>query len=293
MTQGTTPRRAAVLGRPVAHSLSPAMHRAAYAALRLDGWSYDARETDEADLARTVAACGDDSAWAGLSLTMPLKRAVVPLLAGTDPVAAATGVVNTVTWDDDRRPHGANTDVDGVERAVAAVLTPAAAPRTGLVLGGGATGVSAVAALARLGCTEVVGAVRDPARARPLLAVGVACDVAVRLVPFAGAAAAVDAADVVVSTAPAGAADVVAADLPPAGERPQVLLDVVYAPWPTALAAAWGRRGPVVDGLEMLAHQAVGQVRLMTGHAPDAAVLRAAALAERRRRAEADLLGRP
>ncbi len=293
MTEGTTPRRAAVLGRPVAHSLSPAMHRAAYAALGLDGWSYGARETDEADLARTVAACGADPAWAGLSLTMPLKRAVVPLLAGTDPVAAATRVVNTVTWDDDRRPHGANTDVDGVERAVAAVLTPGAAPRRGLVLGGGATGVSAVAALARLGCTEVVGAVRDPARARPLLAVGAACDVAVRLVPFAGAAAAVDAADVVVSTAPAGAADVVAADLPPAGDvRPQVLLDVVYAPWPTALAAAWAGRGPVVDGLEMLAHQAVGQVRLMTGRAPDAGVLRAAALAERRRRAAADPLGR-
>lgn len=280
------PRRAAVLGSPVAHSLSPAMHRAAYAALGLDGWTYEARDVVEADLPGVLGACGPG--WAGLSLTMPLKRAVLPLLDELDDVARATGVVNTVTWRGEggvREALGANTDVEGVAGALGPLL--AAAPEHGVVLGGGATAVSAVAALASLGCRRVVALVRSPERAAALREVGARSGVEVVLEPFAAAAARTADADVVVSTAPAGAADALAAQVgaDARGGHRGVLLDVVYDRWPTALAAAW--RGPVVDGFEMLVRQAVGQVRLMTGAAPSPSLLREAGLAERRRRAAA------
>ena len=85
--------RCAVLGRPIAHSLSPAMHRAAYARLELD-WTYDACEVGEQDLPAFVA--GLDDSWRGLSLTMPLKRAVLPLLDEVSPVASQVGAANTV-----------------------------------------------------------------------------------------------------------------------------------------------------------------------------------------------------
>ncbi|MEJ5944654.1 shikimate dehydrogenase [Pseudokineococcus basanitobsidens] len=286
-------RRAAVLGSPVAHSLSPAMHRAAHAALGLQGWTYEAVEVDEAGLPAFLEGCG--AAWAGLSLTMPLKRAVLPLLAHRDDVAAATGAVNTVTWvrhathdvgRAGREPVGANTDVEGVVRALGPVLTPApAGGRRGVVLGGGATAVSSVVALGRLGCPQVVAHVREPARAGALVAAGQRSGVEVELAPWAEAAAGLVAADVVVSTAPAGAADDVARSLARATATGAALLDVVYDPWPTALARAWAGRGPVVDGVEMLVHQAVAQVALMTGHRPAADVLRHAAARERRHRA--------
>ncbi|WP_299036587.1 shikimate dehydrogenase [uncultured Pseudokineococcus sp.] len=286
-------RRAAVLGSPIAHSLSPALHRAAYAQLGLPGWRYDAVDVVEADLAGFLAGCGPE--WAGLSLTMPLKRAVLPLLDDVDEVVRATGVVNTVTWEPagdggvGRRALGANTDVEGLVRALRPAVEEAGrtSDLRGAVLGGGATAVSAVAALAALGCSSVVAHVRSPARAAALVDVGARCGAQVELAPWDAAASGLAGADVVIATAPAGAADEVAAGLAP-GRTGGVLLDVVYDPSPTALGAAWAAGGPVVDGFEMLVHQAVGQVRLMTGRAPAADVLREAGLAERRRRARDD-----
>ena len=108
--------KAAVLGSPIAHSLSPVLHQAGYAALGLPGWTYTAIECDEAGLPGLLAACGPD--WAGLSLTMPLKRAVLPLLDTTDPVAAAVGGANTVVFSRGRR-QGYNTDVRGMVAAMA------------------------------------------------------------------------------------------------------------------------------------------------------------------------------
>ena len=105
------PRRAAVLGSPIAHSLSPALHAAAYAALGLDGWTYTGIECDEAGLPGLLASC--DSRWAGLSLTMPLKRAVLPLLDRTEPLAIEVGGANTVVFAWHER-HGYNTDVPGM-----------------------------------------------------------------------------------------------------------------------------------------------------------------------------------
>ncbi|MBO0821304.1 MAG: shikimate dehydrogenase, partial [Nocardiopsaceae bacterium] len=146
--------RAAVLGKPVAHSLSPFLHRAAYAALGLD-WSYETVECDEAGLPDFVTSRGPD--WAGLSLTMPLKRTVLPLLDHVDPVAAATGGANTVVFRPDGR-YGYNTDVQGITAALTeagagsagvgsadAIGAGAAGAGSVLILGAGATACSALA----------------------------------------------------------------------------------------------------------------------------------------------------
>ena len=112
------PRRAAVLGHPVAHSLSPTLHRAAYEALGLTGWRYDAVDVTEDELPAFVA--GLDASWAGLSLTMPLKQTVIPLLDHVEPLAEVVGAVNTVLFAGRGTLVGANTDVYGIVAALRA-----------------------------------------------------------------------------------------------------------------------------------------------------------------------------
>ncbi|NUS10187.1 MAG: shikimate dehydrogenase [Streptomyces sp.] len=252
-------RRAAVLGSPIAHSLSPVLHRAAYAAMGLGNWRYDRFEVDEAALPAFLAGL-DPAEWAGLSLTMPLKRAVIPLLDDITPTAASVEAVNTVVLGADGRRSGDNTDIPGLlaalyERGITTV--PSAA-----VLGAGATASSALAALARICTGEVTAYVRGPERAAEMRQWGERLGVAVRTADWAGAAAALD-APLVVATTPAGAADHLAAAVP---ERPGALFDVLYHPWPTPLAAAWAERGgTVLGGLDLLVHQAVLQVEQHTG----------------------------
>ncbi len=108
--------RVAVLGSPIAHSLSPALHCAAYAALGLTWWHYSAIECDESGLPEFLDSCGPD--WVGLSLTMPLKRAVLPLLDRSDQLVTQVGGANTVLFAAERR-LGYNTDVPGMVRALA------------------------------------------------------------------------------------------------------------------------------------------------------------------------------
>lgn len=252
-----------MLGSPIAHSLSPALHHAAYAALGLD-WRYDAIEVRPEGLAGFLDGLDDD--WAGLSLTMPLKQTVLPLLGSASDLALATGAANTVVLGDAGR-LGENTDVHGI---VAALAEPGAhRVERCVVLGGGATAASALAALAQLGDRSPVVLLRDLERAGPLRAaaerLGVT-PVVERLSPDRLADA-----QVVVSTVPRGAADALAADLP---RCRGVLLDVVYDPWPTALAQAWA--GPVVGGAVMLVHQAARQVELMTGRSAPVPAMRAA-----------------
>ncbi|MFG2719940.1 shikimate dehydrogenase [Streptomyces sp. NPDC048416] len=251
-------RRAAVLGSPIAHSLSPVLHRAAYAELGLGHWSYDRFEVDEAGLPGFVA--GLDASWAGLSLTMPLKRAIIPLLDAVSATAASVEAVNTVVFTDDGRRLGDNTDIPGMiaalgERGVTRVESAA-------VLGAGATASSALAALARICTGPVTAYVRSEARAAEMRGWGERLEVDVRTVDWSRAAEAFD-APLVVATTPAGTTDALAPAVP---ERPGTLFDVLYEPWPTALAAAWsGRAGAVVGGLDLLVHQAVLQVEQMTG----------------------------
>jgi shikimate dehydrogenase len=264
-----TRRRAAVLGHPVAHSRSPVLHRAAYSALGLD-WEYGLNDVIEDSLPAFVA--GLDATWAGLSLTMPLKQAVIPLLTDLDLVALATGAVNTVVIDDDGL-HGWNTDVHGI---VACLDEHAAPSGTGAVVGAGATARSAVAALARRGTTEVVVVARRPEAAALVLATALEVGVRVEVVGWESLVDALE-ADVVVSTVPKGVVDSAAADVAMLGGPRGCLLDVVYDPWPTPLAAAWaGAGGQVASGLDMLLHQAARQVELMTGLVPPVEAMRAA-----------------
>jgi shikimate dehydrogenase len=303
--------RAAVLGSPIAHSLSPVLHAAAYRVLGLTSWKYQAIECTEAGLPELLGGCGED--WAGLSLTMPLKRAVLPLLDQVDPQAAEVGGANTVTFAGGAR-HGHNTDVPGMIAALAEAGVRAAGPAAGrsagpaagrsagpaaglaagrcagpvdgpaLILGGGATACSALASLRGLGAADVTVAVRDPARAADLLAAAERLGMQVRLATFG------EHADrgwrLLISTVPAGAADKYAERILRATPAPLAVLDVVYHPWPTRLAAAAAKAGAIaVSGFELLLHQAGPQVELMTGLPAPLAAMRAAGLAELARRA--------
>jgi shikimate dehydrogenase len=256
------PKRAAVLGSPIGHSLSPVLHRAAYAALELDGWTYDAIECRAHDLPGRIDACarGSGGRWAGLSLTMPLKRAVLPLLDEVSDLAVAVGGANTVTFPGDGRRVGDNTDVHGIVTALSE--GGVAAPSSALVLGGGATACSALAALRELGLSKAALVVREPARAAAASCAAARLNVAVTVHTFAELPDLLS-AGLVVSTLPAGGADAYAALIAASGAA---VFDVVYAPWPTPLAAAATAAGAtVVGGLPMLVHQAVRQVELMTG----------------------------
>ncbi len=259
-------RRAAVLGHPIDHSLSPVLHRAAYAALGLD-WVYDRIDVTADALPAFLDSL--DSSWAGLSLTMPLKFDVLPLLDVVDPVAVSTGAANTVVLTGGRRT-GHNTDVDGL---VAALDEHSAGTGPAVVLGSGATARSAIAALSRRGSAHVTVYARRPEAAAGLVATAGSVGIDLEVAPWSRAAAGLG-ADVVISTVPRGAADLLGAHVPAA---PGTLLDVVYDPWPTALAVAWSQRGgEVASGLDLLLHQAVRQVRLMTGLEAPAGVMRAA-----------------
>ncbi|WP_067468917.1 shikimate dehydrogenase [Actinomadura macra] len=271
-------RRAAVLGSPIEHSLSPVLHRAAYAAMGLDAWSYDAIECGEDDLAGLLD--GLDARWAGLSLTMPLKRVALKLADSVSDLAVKVGGANTLVLRDGRR-HGDNTDVYGIVTALGEAGL--GAPGSALVLGGGATAGSALAALAGLGLEEAVLAVRTPGRAAEAAAVGERFGLAVRVVTLDRLAEHLT-TELVVSTLPGRAADAFAEPVAASGAA---LFDVVYAPWPTALASAVARAGgTVVGGFGMLLHQAARQVTLMTGR-EDVPVeaMRAAGEAELARRA--------
>lgn len=256
-----TGRRAAVLGSPIAHSLSPVLHRAAYAELGLDDWSYDRFEVDEAGLPGFVGEL--DDSWAGLSLTMPLKRAIIPLLDEVSDTAASVEAVNTVVFREDGRRVGDNTDIPGMiaalrERGVEKVESAA-------ILGAGATASSALAALARVCAGPVTAYVRSEARAEEMRGWGERLGVDVRTADWESAAEAF-AAPLVIATTPAGTTNALAAAVP---EAVGTLFDVLYDPWPTALAAAWSDRGgKVVGGLDLLVHQAVLQVEQMTGRTP-------------------------
>ena len=285
----------------MSHSLSPALHSAAYAALGLTWWRYEAIECDGAGLPALLDRCGPD--WAGLSLTMPLKRTVLPLLDRIDPLAADVGCANTVLFAAAQR-LGYNTDVAGIVRALSehgvgtGVLSAASAPSASrgaqpararpagpaLILGSGGTACAAIAALRDLGERAVAVAIRDPARAGGLLAAAERLGVAVRLRPFDASALA--GARLIISTVPAGAANVAARALAQLHPAPEVVFDVVYHPWPTALSSAGEQAGcVVVGGFDLLLHQAALQVELMTGRPAPVDAMRRAGRAELARRA--------
>ncbi len=256
--------RCAVLGSPIGHSLSPTLHRAAYAALGLD-WTYDRFDVTADGLADFVA--GLDSTWRGLSLTMPLKEAVLGL-GMVDPVARRAGAGNTLILDGaDRRVY--NTDVAGLAWAVRRVVSGPVSRVT--LLGSGATARSALVAAAELDAAAVTVLARMPAKAETLVTLGQELGVEVTVRPWG---ADLPQVDLVVSTVTAGAADLLAADV---AASARLVLDVVYTPWPTVLADTVSRAGgTVLSGLDLLVGQALRQIELMTGRTVAAEVLYAA-----------------
>jgi shikimate dehydrogenase len=271
-------RRAAVLGRPIEHSLSPVLHRAAYQALGLD-WEYDAVDCGVEELPATLDRLAADHA--GLSLTMPLKTAALALLDEIGPQAETVGAVNTVLYGGSRNSarrsrRGENTDVAGVlaaldELGASESLADGAAV---VVLGGGGAARAVLAALSERGVRSVSMLLRDVAKGAPLVALGERLGVAVAVDDWLTSAAAVTAADLVISTTPALAEE----SLPLMEWSPDAaLFDLAYAPWPTSVARlALSAGAEVVGGLSMLVAQAAEQVRLMTGCEPPVDAMRAA-----------------
>jgi shikimate dehydrogenase len=242
----------------VAPSLSPALHRAGYAAAGLTDWRYEPIECGADALPDLVRSRGPE--WAGFSVTMPGKSAAAAVADVRSPRVQALGVANTLV----RRDGGwfaDNTDVDGLVGALRAAGAPPI--RSALILGGGGTAAAVLAALAELGTTDVTIAGRRPSSTAAAVTVGEALGVPLRVIGWdtglVGDAAA--GADLVVSTVPAGGADHFASVL----SAVPVLFDVIYHPWPTPLAAAGVPGRVTVTGLDMLLHQAFRQFELITG----------------------------
>jgi shikimate dehydrogenase len=262
-----TTRRLAVLGHPIAHSLSPTLHRAAYEALRLD-WAYEREDVTEDQLDDFVAT--RDASWLGLSLTMPLKYRAAEIADVVDADTALTGACNTLLFDHEtNRKFGFNTDV----AALASVVIDAArattdsgdVPASIAVLGGGATAVSAIVAAARAGVESVDIYVRDTSRASNVIATAQASGVLASVHDLSSFCE-TSSSSVTICTLPGS----VHVQMPVAELAGRILIDVAYSPWPTTRAVAWrAAGGSAVSGLHMLVRQAVLQVRIFVAGSPE------------------------
>ncbi|WP_410655166.1 shikimate dehydrogenase [Amycolatopsis sp. lyj-112] len=260
-----------MLGKPVEHSLSPVLHGAAFRALGLDGWTYERVEMDGPGLPAFVRGLGPE--WTGLSVTMPGKRAALEHADEVTPRAASVGAANTLV----RRESGwlaDCTDVDGVTGALRIAGGYSADPDdAAVILGAGGTAAAAVVGLASLGVRTVRLVVRDPARATETAEAAKRAGLDVEVLRWADADFGKLAADsaVLVSTVPPDAVRPHLTDLAGIG----VVLDVIYHPWPTALAEAVAERGGrLATGLDMLLHQAFGQSEYFTGRPAPRAEMR-------------------
>ncbi|WP_411734046.1 shikimate dehydrogenase family protein [Paeniglutamicibacter sp.] len=274
-------RRAAVLGHPIGHSRSPLLHSTAYRALGVD-IAYTAIDMLPEEAASFAARLRTEPGWVGVSVTMPLKAALIPHLDVLSERVQRLGALNTVVVEHlagSVRLTGHNTDVDGIVRALDEVL-PArragAAPRErrAAILGAGNTALAALEACALLGYTHVDLVVRNRQRAAAALGLARTLGLAGSTVDLAQATDRLAQYEAVISTLPAHAADAMVATLglDRAPARPgilapgAVLLDVAYDPWPSAIATAWeAAGGTVVSGMSMLVHQGVEQVKYFSG----------------------------
>ena len=261
--------RAAVLGSPIEHSLSPVLHRSAYERLGLHEWGYDrfaVGGAGEPGLREFLASRGPE--WLGFSVTMPLKEDALALSIAASGHAREIGAANTLVRTD-RGWIAESTDAYGALEALASggVGENGTPPRRAVVLGSGATARSVVDALARLSVREIVFVVRESARPETVELArrrGVAVSEEPGLAR-GSLAALMASAEITVSTLPTGT-DLGLEPAPAGMLNGRHLMDVVYGGWPTPLGRwATAAGAHAFGGLPMLVHQAVEQVRLMTG----------------------------
>ena len=258
----------AVVGSPIEHSKSPAIHQSAYRVLGLD-WNYSAVDVSEGRLRQFLETI--DSNWQGLSITMPLKFEATRLATSLDSIAERTGVTNTLVRENDGW-RGFNTDVYGIQRALQEPLQQRKVSVS--VVGSGATALSAVFAVYLSNPTARITLIaRNRNDAKKLKDRSEASGIKVRIRTFRFFAYKTNRADVVISTLPSGALDTfvtqIVSRLAP---KPRgVLLDVAYHPWPSKFAATWQSCSQqAVSGIEMLIFQAIAQLRIFTyGNATD------------------------
>lgn len=264
---GDRPLRFGVVGSPIAHSLSPVLHSAAYRELGVTGVRYTAHEVPAGGLARFLEQ-GEGTQLAGVSVTMPLKQEAHDLGAGgqRDAVSTRLGISNTLVRRADGAWRAENFDVPGIISSLAD--HGATRIRRGGVVGSGATALSAVEALLQLGAREILLTARSAEKLDGAVRRAEQGGAAVRLVPWERSEMVCEADAAVSALAADGAGDLAArwSDLGPRLPRPDVFLDVIYDPWPAPLAAVMSAHGvEVASGLEMLVHQAGGQLISMLG----------------------------
>lgn len=257
-----------MLGKPIAHSLSPVLHNAGYAALGLTGWTYSAIACAETDLPALLARL--DETWAGLSLTMPLKEMALVVADEVAPTADAIGAANTLV----RTKHGwraENTDAPGMINALRSVGLGEVS--TVSVLGAGGTARAALAASHALGADKIIVYARRPEAVAAMRAAAQGVRVIHRDWSRASDCAE---SELIISTVPKGVAD----QLNPRWRAGSVLFDAIYHPWPTPLANGAAAAGvPIVSGLDLLLFQALLQFELFTGRKPPIEPMRAALFA--------------
>lgn len=248
-----TARRLAVVGWPVDHSLSPALHGAAARALVLE-WDYRRCAVPPGELARFVGALGAE--WLGLSVTAPHKHDAAAVAVELDELARATGTANTLLLSGDgvggRAVRGWNTDVGGIVRAFADAGLEEA--RSGAIVGAGATAQTSLVALAAMGARRVTVSLRSPAKAERLRELAESLRIALHVQSLDESLPGVDAA---VSTLPAAAEAVPAFATPPSR-----LLDADYARPDGSRFLGSLPAASIIDGREMLLGQAVLQARI-------------------------------
>jgi len=263
--------KAAVLGSPIAHSLSPLLHSIAYAELGIEG-QYTRAEVKSGELAEFLAGC--DDSWTGLSLTMPLKEEALNVTKDVSDLARRIRSANTLL----RREgewSASSTDVSGFTHALAAHGIDTCGDV--LIIGGGATARAAAAACDGM-ASRITIMNRTPSRIEALSNAVESSDLDFISWDDAGI---FESVDLIISTTPEGASDGLISSFPshPTG----VFFDVLYKPWPTLALHTWSQRGAqIIDGLDLLIHQGIDQVSLFSGmridRAPMAALMRRHAL---------------
>lgn len=244
--------RAAVLGSPISHSLSPILHNTAYEKLGIFG-QYQAIDVKAESLRDFIA--GLDESWTGLSLTMPLKEEVLAIADDVDPLASRIHSANTLI----RSVNGwkaITTDVNGFTEALAA--NGVREFSTVIILGSGATARAAAAACDLPG-RHISVIHRNRAREEAMRE-----SVELADLEFLEWGSGLFDADLLINATPAGVADTYAEKLE--GDTQGIFFEALYNPWPTKLLAKWrAHNGLSIDGLDLLVHQGIDQVELMTG----------------------------